>query len=440
MNNQDINSQGINAEFKTFLATYPKEALVEIAKRRLGDALNDLGKEEYDEKVSNFIKGMPNNLIHTEADKKLIPVFQKGLDEMKQLVDQMPDAVWELAYKYFPMAIKRCKTEDDRREAISDKFDLSDNEIDATNELKDILKECIADTKFVYKGSENTLFSKDEAQSSTPDTLCQSLEDRLNRMTQMLEEDRDDTRAYIAARSHDSLTEYFNEMAEFLTKKIVENMNPANYVFEYRPEEDALIGRHSSKGLHVITVIPNITDKGDTNNPAEMICDIDVLGIEVPETTSIGDTRDMIELQNYVMDHSKYNPARNGAYTIDFVKASEVPELAYNAIQDWAAAATACNTISDAMEKARVTVGNENMAKLKQAVDINQNINKYGKSTSGISTINPAFFQNQINDLKQRAKEVKPRVGKANDVSQFINELQAKLRDGLGWESIEDNN
>lgn len=438
MNNQDITSQGINAEFKTFLATYPKEALVEIAKRRVGAAPKGMSKEEYDEKVFNFIKGMPNNLVHTEADKTLIPVFQKGLDEMKQLVDQMPDVIWNLAYKYFPMVIKRCRTEDDRRDAISDKFDLSDNEIDATNELKDILKERISDTEFTYKGDAKTLFSKDEAQNSTPEELCQTLEDRLNRMSQMLEEDRDDARTYMAARSHDTLTEYFNEMAEFLTKKIAENMNPANYVFEYRPEEDSLIGRHSFKGLHVVTVMPNITDKGNTNNPAEMICDIDVLGIEIPETTSISDTHEMIELQNYVMDHSKYNPARNGAYTIDFVKASEVPELAYNAIQDWAAAATACSTISDAMEKARVTVGDENMGKLKQAVDINQSINKYGKSTSGISTINPEFFQNQINELKQRAKEVKPRVGKANDVSQFINELQTKLRDGLGWESIED--
>lgn len=437
MNNQDITSQGINAEFKTFLATYPKAALVEIAKRRVGPAPKGMSKEAYDEKVSNFIKGMPNNLVHTEADKTLIPVFQKGLDEMKQLVDQMPDVIWNLAYKYFPMVIKRCKTEDDRRDAISDKFDLSDNEIDATNELKDILKESIAGTKFVYKGDEKTLFSTDEAQNSTTEELCKTLEDRLKRMSQMLEEDRDDNRTYFAARSHDTLTEYFDEMAEFLTKKLVENMNPANYIFEYRPEEDALIGRHSFKGLHVVTVMPNITDKGNTDNPAEMICDIDVLGIEIPETTSISDTHEMIELQNYVMDHSKYNPARNGAYTIDFVKASEVPELAYNAIQDWAAAATACSTISDAMEKARVTVGNENMAKLKQAVDINQNINKYGKSTSGISTINPEFFQNQINELKQRAKEVKPRVGKANDVSQFINELQAKLRDGLGWDDIE---
>lgn len=437
MNNQDITSQGINAEFKTFLATYPKAALVEIAKRRLGVAPKGMSKEAYDEKVLNFIKGMPNNLVHTEADKTLIPVFQKGLDEMKQLVDQMPDVIWNLAYKYFPMVIKRCKTEDDRRDAISDKFDLSDNEIDATNELKDILKERISDTEFTYKGEGKTLFSKDEAQNSTPEELCKTLEDRLKRMSQMLEEDRDDNRTYFAARSHDTLTEYFNEMAEFLTKKIVENMNPANYIFEYRPEEDSLIGRHSFKGLHVVTVMPNITDKGNANNPEEMICDIDVLGIEIPQTPSIRDTHEMIELQNYVMEHSKYNPDRNGAYTINFVKASEVPGLAYNAIQDWAAAATACSMVSNAMEKARVTVGDENMNDLKSTYEAYKMINDYGNTTSGITTTNPEHFKNEIKELKQRAKDVKPRVGKPDDVSQFINELQAKLRDGLGWEDIE---
>lgn len=442
MNNQDINAQGLNAEFKTFLATYPKESLVEIAKRRLGGKDQKESDAQFHARAVEFAKQMPNNLTHAEADPNVIPAYQKGLEEMRQLDDQMPDAVWELAYKKFPMVVKRCRTEDDRRDAISDKFNLSDNEIDATNELKDILKQLICETTFTYKNEEKTLFSTDEAQNSTPAELCKSLEDKLNKMTQMVEEDREDNRIYREARAKNTVDDYFKAMADFLTIKTGETIKGANgdkiYDFVYKQDEDSLIGRHASRGLPVVTVTQNITDHGSVNNPEDMICDINVSGISIPATPSISDTHEMIELQNYVMEHSKYNPSRNGEYDIGFIKASDVPELAYNALQDWAAAATACSMVSNAMEKARVTVGDENMNDLKSTYEAYKMINDYGKSTSGITTTNPEYFKNEISELKQRAKDVRPRVGKADDVSEFINELQAKLRDGLGWESIED--
>ena len=45
MNNQELNNQDINTEFRSFLATYPKASLVEIAKRRIGEQ----GEKETDD-------------------------------------------------------------------------------------------------------------------------------------------------------------------------------------------------------------------------------------------------------------------------------------------------------------------------------------------------------------------------------------------------------
>ena len=63
----------------------------------------------------------------------------------------------------------------------------------------------------------------------------------------------------------------------------------------------------------------------------------------------------------------------------------------------------------------------------------------YAKTKSGITTKYPELYANDINKLKRRASIVKPKGGKPGDISQYISELQAKLRDGLGWETPEDD-
>ena len=148
----------------------------------------------------------------------------------------------------------------------------------------------------------------------------------------------------------------------------------------------------------------------------------------------------MMEVQRYIVEHRKYNPGPSGEYTIDYVKGSEVPAYVVKAVDDWGTGTYAVTTIANAMKKARETVGgDENMYTLLSDLNSNMDTLNYAKTKSGITTKYPESYANDINKLKRRASIVKPKGGKPGDISQYISELQAKLRDGLGWETPEDD-
>lgn len=460
MNNQELNKQDINTEFRSFLAAYPKASLVEIAKRRIGEQGEKETDDAYQQRIADCVKNMSpatqpgadlnnlplSSLSNPNSDKTVIPVYQKAIADFKKLISPMGDDIWELAYKYFPKVVKRCKTESDRREAISDEFGLPENRIDAENELKDVVKEKICKTKFKFRKQDMTLFSKTEAQNSTPQELCDNLEEKVKEMTNILEQDEQDHFAYREAVSAGhTFPEFFSMLAEFLTKKLAETKKhkdgTAIYKFIYDEDNECVEGRHSELGITVITITPNITDEDDTGTADDLMCDISVSGLFLPEShPTMRNVRDMMEVQRYIVEHSKYTPGPSGEYTIDYVKGSEVPALVVKAVEDWGAGTYACTTIAKAMNKAKETVGgDENMAMFQHELNSNLDTRTYGKTTSGITTKYPERYANEIDELNQRAKIVKPKGGKPGDISQYISELQAKLRDGLGWETPEND-
>lgn len=456
MNNKEVNNPGINTEFRRFIATYPKASLVEIAKRRVGEQGENETDAEYQQRILDCVNNMSptikpgeepiSSLSNPNADKNVIPVYQKAIGELKQLIAPMGDEVWNLAYKYFPEDVRGCKTESDKMEAISDKFELSENRIDAENELKDIVKEAICKTEFMFHKQKRPLFSEDEAMSSTPQELCENLEEKLNEMTNIIEQDEQDQFAYRDAMSADlTFPELFTMLADFLTKKLAETKKsksgPPIYKFNYDEDNECVVGKHSERGITVITITPNITDEDDTGTADDLMCDISVSGLLLPEShPAIRNVRDMMEVQRYIVEHRKYNPGPSGEYTIDYVKGSEVPAYVVKAVDDWGTGTYAVTTIANAMKKARETVGgDENMYTLLSDLNSNMDTLNYAKTKSGITTKYPESYANDINKLKRRASIVKPKGGKPGDISQYISELQAKLRDGLGWETPEDD-
>lgn len=456
MNNKEVNNPGINTEFRRFIATYPKASLVEIAKRRVGEQGENETDAEYQQRILDCVNNMSptikpgeepiSSLSNPNADKNVIPVYQKAIGELKQLIAPMGDEVWNLAYKYFPEDVRGCKTESDKMEAISDKFELSENRIDAENELKDIVKEAICKTEFMFHKQKRPLFSEDEAMSSTPQELCENLEEKLNEMTNIIEQDEQDQFAYRDAMSADlTFPELFTMLADFLTKKLAETKKsksgPPIYKFNYDEDNECVVGKHSERGVTVITITPNITDEDDTGTADDLMCDISVSGLLLPEShPAIRNVRDMMEVQRYIVEHRKYNPGPSGEYTIDYVKGSEVPAYVVKAVDDWGTGTYAVTTIANAMKKARETVGgDENMYTLLSDLNSNMDTLNYAKTKSGITTKYPESYANDINKLKRRASIVKPKGGKPGDISQYISELQAKLRDGLGWETPEDD-
>ena len=456
MNNKEVNNQGINTEFRRFIATYPKASLVEIAKRRVGEQGENETDAEYQQRILDCVNNMSptikpgeepiSSLSNPNADKNVIPVYQKAIGELKQLIAPMGDEVWNLAYKYFPKVVRRCKTESDKMEAISDEFELSENRIDAENELKDIVKEAICKTPLIFRKQKMTLFSEDEAMNSTPQELCENLEEKVNEMTNIIEQDEQDQFAYRDAMSADlTFPELFTMLADFLTKKLAEtkksNSGTPIYKFNYDEDNECVVGKHSERGVTVITITPNITDEDDTGTADDLMCDISVSGLLLPEShPAIRNVRDMMEVQRYIVEHRKYTPGPSGEYTIDYVKGSEVPAYVVKAVDDWGTGTYAVTTIANAMNKARETVGgDENMYTLLSDLNSNMDTLNYAKTKSGITTKYPENYANYINKIKRRASIVKPKGGKPGDISQYISELQAKLRDGLGWETPKDD-
>lgn len=291
-----------------------------------------------------------------------------------------------------------------------------------------------------------TLFSEDEAMNSTPQELCENLEEKVNEMTNIIEQDEQDQFAYRDAMSADlTFPELFTMLADFLTKKLAETKKSKNgtpiYKFNYDEDNECVVGKHSERGVTVITITSNITDEDDTGTADDLMCDISVSGLLLPEShPAIRNVRDMMEVQRYIVEHRKYTPGPSGEYTIDYVKGSEVPAYVVKAVDDWGTGTYAVTTIANAMNKARETVGgDENMYTLLSDLNSNMDTLNYAKTKSGITTKYPESYANDINKLKRRASIVKPKGGKPGDISQYISELQAKLRDGLGWETPEDD-
>lgn len=418
MNNQDINTE-FSSFIQDFTRSNPNKRLSEIAERRG----IELGKLD------------ASSLSNPEADYKAMSVWRQAKDDLKQLIDPMSSTLWNLAFKYFKEDIEGIDGEEDKKEAISDLCGLSENRIDAENELKEIVKEKICETSFTINGNTLSLFSEDDAQSKTPEELCDDIDDRISEMSAIIDQDAQDRSVYHDVQKNHTFEDFFRALAAFLNKKVGETLKKGNmnvYNFSYDENTESFVGRHVSTGIDVITVTPDIEDEDDTGSLSDLICDIDVAGLGLPDNHPLyTDTKDMTEVIDYITHHRKYSPGKDGQYTIPGVRASEVPAMVYNAVQEWQATATACHQSAIAYANAATLLGTGNMGKLQNEVSTTSTISELAKS-KGYSTRMPEKHKQTLDGLEASAKLAKPDVDAQgnlteNDFSKAIAKIHIAL-------------
>lgn len=418
MNNQDINTE-FSSFIQDFTRSNPNKRLSEIAERRG----IELGKLD------------ASSLSNPEADYKAMSVWRQAKDDLKQLIDPMSSTLWNLAFKYFKEDIEGIDGEEDKKEAISDLCGLPENRIDAENELKEIVKEKICETSFTINGNTLSLFSEDDAQSKTPEELCDDIDDRISEMSAIIDQDAQDRSVYNDVQKNHTFEDFFRALAAFLNKKVGETLKKGNmnvYNFSYDENTESLVGRHVSTGIDVITVTPDIEDEDDTGSLSDLICDIDVAGLGLPDNHPLyTDTKDMTEVIDYITHHRKYSPGKDGQYTIPGVRASEVPAMVYNAVQEWQATATACHQSAIAYANAATLLGTGNMGKLQNEVSTTSTISELAKS-KGYSTRMPEKHKQTLDGLEASAKLAKPDVDAQgnlteNDFSKAIAKIHIAL-------------
>lgn len=418
-----MNNNDINTEFSSFIETYtrqnPSKRLSEIAKRR-NIELSKLNL---------------SSLKNPDADAKAMSIWRQAKSDLKLLIDPMSSTVWNLAYKYFSDVIFGCESDAEKKEAISDEFQLPATRIDAENELKNIIKKKVCETSYTIAGNTYELFSNEDAVSKTPQELCNDIDDRLTKMSSILDQDAKDRDVYNDVQKNHTFEDYFIALAEFLDKKVGEILKNGNmniYKFSYDAKTNSLVGKHIRTGLDVVNVSPSIGDEDDTGPLADLICDIDVAGLGLPETHPLlTDTKEMTEVISYKTRHGIYSPGEDGQYTIPGVKGSEVPSIVYNAVQDWQATSSACHTVTKAWTDAHELLGEERMDDLKANVYRNQMVRDLSKS-KGYSTKHPEVYKDEVDELNTRANLVKPKVDRSgkfqdDDISNILSKVQIAL-------------
>ena len=426
MNNQDINTE-FSSFIQDFTRSNPNKRLSEIAERRG----IELGKLD------------ASSLSNPEADYKAMSVWRQAKDDLKQLIDPMSSTLWNLAFKYFKEDIEGIDGEEDKKEAISDLCGLPENRIDAENELKEIVKEKICETSFTINGNTLSLFSEDDAQSKTPEELCEDIDERVSEMSAIIDQDAQDRSVYNDVQKNHTFEDFFRALAAFLNKKVGETLKKGNmnvYNFAYDENTESLVGRHVSTGIDVITVTPNIEDEDDTGSLSDLICDIDVAGLGLPDNHPLyTDTKDMTEVIDYITHHRKYSPGKDGQYTIPGVRASEVPATVYNAVQEWQATATACHQSAIAYANAATLLGTGNLGKLQNEVSTTSTISELAKS-KGYSTVMPEKHQQTLDGLEASAKLAKPDVdAKGNLTKNDFSKAIAKIHIALDGKDANGN-
>lgn len=396
MNNQDINTE-FSSFIQDFTRSNPNKRLSEIAERRG----IELGKLD------------ASSLSNPEADYKAMSVWRQAKDDLKQLIDPMSSTLWNLAFKYFKDDIEGIDGEEDKKEAISDLCGLPENRIDAENELKEIVKEKICETSFTINGNTLTLFSEDDAQSKTPEELCEDIDERVSEMSAIIDQDAQDRSVYNDVQKNHTFEDFFRALAAFLNMKLGKILKKGNmniYNFSYDENTECLVGRHISTGIDVITVTPDIEDEDDTGSISDLICDIDVAGLGLPDSHPLyTDTKDMAEVIDYITRHRRYSPGKNGQYTIPGVRGSDVPALVYNAVQEWQATATACHQSAIAYSNATTLLGKENLGKLQDELSKTATEKSLGNS-KGYSSIMPEYHKKISDEMEERAKFLEPKI------------------------------
>lgn len=417
MNNQDINTE-FSAFIKDFSKKNPSKRLSDLAAKRQID-LDKLNA---------------STLHNPDADYRAMGIWKQAQKDLSNLNSPMSSTLWNLAYKYFHDEIDGITDETEKKEAISDLCGLPENRIDAENELKEIIKARICETTVTINGNTWSLFTEEDAENKTPDELCAELDNRMKEMDSIFDEDAEDRYTYDDIQKNHTFEDFFRALAAFLNMKVGEilktgKMNTFN--FSYNDTETCVIGRHHS-GLEVITITPDISDEDDTGTIDDLICDIDVAGLGLPEYhPSYEDTKDMMEVLSYINRHREYSPGDDGQYTIPGVKGSEVPAIVYDAIQDWQATASACKQVAKAWTDAHELIGDAKMNDFKSDVYST----KYYRDRASVK--DPSYdmgeyYKERAAEREEMAELVKPKIDDNgnyddDDLSHVFKQIQIKL-------------
>lgn len=417
MNNQDINTE-FSAFIKDFTKKNPSKRLSDLAAKRQID-LNKLND---------------STLRNPEADSRAMGIWKQAQKDLRKLNDPMSSTLWNLAYKYFHEELDGITDDTEKKEAITDLCGLPENRIDAETELKDILKEKICETTVTINGNTWSLFTEEDAANKTPDELCAELDNRMKEMYAIFDADAEDRSTYNEIQKNHTFEDFFRALAAFLNMKVGEilktgKMNTFN--FTYNDKETCVIGRHN-KGLEVITITPDISDEDDTGTTDDLICDIDVAGLGLPEHHPLHeDTKDMMEVLAYINRHRTYSPGDDGQYTIPGVKGSEVPAIVYDAIQDWQATASACKTVASAWTDANELLGDAKMN------DFRQDVNETAFYRERANVKDPSYDMGEYYKQKEAEREerfelVKPKFDDngnydEDDINHVLKQIQITL-------------
>lgn len=435
-------NQDINSGFGNHLKQFPKRRLVEIAKRRVGPKGDDEDEAVYNQRVDDFRKNMSlDSLTNPDADKSVIPLWEQAKADLSLLrtdiehpLASMSSSLWKLAFKEFSEYFMGGESKEEKKDYLKMMLDLPANNIDAERELKNILKEKICERTYTINGNTMSMFDENEAKKFTPQQLCEKLDERIAKMSKILDADATDQPNFLSAQKTYTDDEFLSALANYLDDRIGKVMNKGGvkkYNVLYDENRNALICQHAKSMDEVIVVTPSYENSDNNGSSENGSYDITVGPLSVPDNPTVADSKDMTEVMDYVGRHRQYAPEDNGEYTIPGVKGMDLPSYIYNALQDWQATATACLSVANAWKEAQELVGDDNMQSLKNRVrDVEYERNM--GNTKGYSTPYPESHLKNFNKMKERAEYVSPKVDENGnfideDVSNALKNVQIAL-------------
>lgn len=436
MEKQDINSQ-FSSFFDNYNKTTPNERLSEIASRR------------------NIELGNLNaaTLRNPDSSPDALRVWKKARFDLNSLIEPMSSTIWKLAYKYFPEAlsdVRHMNNEQEKKDAIKAYLFLSENNIDAENELKDQLKAKICETEYTINGEQYPLVEADFAETKTPKELVDELDKRIKDMHNVFDEDDKDLNTLSEVRGHiHTYKEFLKALAKFFNQDSGATMKTTNangtettelkydYVDQPSPR---LICRTVTKSIPVLTVSPIIRNDAAPGKIDSLLFSIKVEGIGLPDNSSIIDSGSQTELGYYIRRHRAYSPNDDGGYTVSGVRGTNVPSIVYNAVRDWYKTATACEILDKSYTSVEELLGPDSMNDFRRAESANSWERDMANSKGALSTSYPEIHQRRVKKFEDRANVSRPKMNNGvytkDDISNMLSKIKAKLDGNPDADSI----
>lgn len=429
-----MNNQDFNTEFKSFLGKYiqnnPNQVVSDIAARRNLDP-----------------KQVNASLLHSaDADYGALRVWRSALEDLEQLINPMTSTLMRLAFKYFPDSladVQHMPNTPDKEQAVFDALLIDEGStIDNENALKNLIKEAICEKEYTINKVSYPLFKPEDAQANSPETLCENLKVAISDMYGLFDSDAKDRSDYKAATENHTYVSFFKALAEYLNSKSDTTMGTAGengniasrelkYVYEDNPNP-RVVCRTIKEDKPVLTVSANRSYSKNTGAPENLICNVRVDGINLPDKDSITSSGATLQLDTYKAKHRAHGPSENGEYSIVGVRGDTLPAVIYSAVQDWYATAMACDVLDKSYDSARDKVGKAAMYDF----DLNESNNIYfrdkGNTKGKFTTQDPEIYKTEHERFKAKAAVSTPKFGQnkrysKHDITSMLNNVVSKV-------------